>query len=331
MHVVEICLDKTHPKSPPPISANVPDSFNLKWSSNSRLKDVVQQFKKHLETLQAFWSTLDDIDRSLWVVDPKQASPDVSYCQIIIGNDCCIVLSINSVDPRTLPETLKKIKDELIMYLSINMNYLLECLLETQLPTPPDVEKNDQMVECGSCYAQSLPIEIRVELELTMHSIIPAATRLSTAYVLWTGCALSPHEGSHLMSYLEAVHTVQNQLRFPECSSNAMKFSPEEHKFWINVHTGAEDEFRGQRGRKYRPVVDNDRAVLEMSPMDPSSSSSSSSSLPVHQASLKYVCFLYLRLRDLNGGLRMNFDALCFWFNGLIVENELNPQVHLMI
>ncbi|KAM2554399.1 hypothetical protein TB2_018523 [Malus domestica] len=104
MHVVEICLDKTHPKSPPPISANVPDLFNLKWSSNSRLKDVVQQFKKHLETLQAFWSTLDDIDRSLWVVDPKQASPDVSYCQIIIGNDCCIVLSINSVDPRTLPE-----------------------------------------------------------------------------------------------------------------------------------------------------------------------------------------------------------------------------------
>ncbi|KAM1102453.1 hypothetical protein ACFX2I_011089 [Malus domestica] len=97
------------------------------------------------------------------------------------------------------------------------------------------------------------------------------------------------------------------------------------------VEAGAEDEFRGQRGHKYRPVVDNDRAVLEMSPMDPSSSSCSSSSLPVHQASLKYVCFLYLRLRDLNGGLRMNFDALCFWFNGLIVENELNPQVHLMI
>ncbi|KAM1330993.1 hypothetical protein ACFX13_044316 [Malus domestica] len=97
------------------------------------------------------------------------------------------------------------------------------------------------------------------------------------------------------------------------------------------IEAGAEDEFRGQMGHKYRPVVDNDRAVLEMSPMDPSSSSSSSSSLPVHQASLKYVCFLYLRLRDLNGGLRMNFDALCFWFNGLIVENELNPQVHLMI
>ncbi|KAM1561620.1 hypothetical protein ACFX1Z_004727 [Malus domestica] len=57
----------------------------------------------------------------------------------------------------------------------------------------------------------------------------------------------------------------------------------------VDVEAGAEDEFRGQRGRKYRPVVDNDRAVLEMSPMDPSSSSSSSSSLPVHQASLKKI------------------------------------------
>ncbi|KAB2637176.1 cation-chloride cotransporter 1-like [Pyrus ussuriensis x Pyrus communis] len=69
-----------------------------------------------------------------------------------------------------------------------------------------------------------------------------------------------------------------------------------------DVEAGAEEEFRGQMGRKYRPVVDDDRAVLEMSSMDPSSSSSSSSSLPVHQASLKYVRFLYLRLRDLNGG-----------------------------
>ncbi|KAB2617649.1 E3 ubiquitin-protein ligase FANCL-like [Pyrus ussuriensis x Pyrus communis] len=172
MHVTEICLDKTHPKCPPPISTNVPDLFNLKWSSNSRLKDVVQQFKKHLETLQAFWSTLDDIDRSLWVVDPKQASPDVSSRQIIIGNDCCIVLSINSIDPRTLPECCFIGSGPFVNLLRnrwrrnskrwIQDKPFLECLLETQLPTPPDVEKNDHQVECGICYAQSLPIELEL-------------------------------------------------------------------------------------------------------------------------------------------------------------------------
>ncbi|XP_054803506.1 cation-chloride cotransporter 1 isoform X1 [Prosopis cineraria] len=47
-----------------------------------------------------------------------------------------------------------------------------------------------------------------------------------------------------------------------------------------------EDEFHGQRGRKYRPVLDNDRAVLEMSSMDPGSSSSS---YPNKPASLKKI------------------------------------------
>jgi potassium/chloride transporter 4/5/6 len=53
---------------------------------------------------------------------------------------------------------------------------------------------------------------------------------------------------------------------------------------------GAEEEFPARiGGRKYRPVVANDRAVLEMSSMDPGSSSSpsSSSTFSDHQASLK--------------------------------------------
>ncbi|KAE7996099.1 hypothetical protein FH972_000847 [Carpinus fangiana] len=55
---------------------------------------------------------------------------------------------------------------------------------------------------------------------------------------------------------------------------------------------GAEEEFPARiGGRKYRPVVANDRAVLEMSSMDPGSSSSpsSSSTFSDHQASLKKV------------------------------------------
>lgn len=54
-----------------------------------------------------------------------------------------------------------------------------------------------------------------------------------------------------------------------------------------DIEGGGDDQFHAPRGRKYSPVVDDDdRAVLQMSSMDPSGSSSSS--LPVHQASLKY-------------------------------------------
>ncbi|XP_028948487.1 uncharacterized protein LOC126613749 isoform X2 [Malus sylvestris] len=146
VHFMEIQLDKSHPNCPPSLSADVPYLFNLKWSSNSRMKDVVRQFKKHLENLQAFWSTLDDIDRSLWVVDPKQASPAVSYRQIIIGP------FVNTLRNKWRRNSKRWIKDKPFLE-------NLECLLETQLPMPPDVEKNDQQVECGICYAQSLPID----------------------------------------------------------------------------------------------------------------------------------------------------------------------------
>lgn len=61
-----------------------------------------------------------------------------------------------------------------------------------------------------------------------------------------------------------------------------------------DIDGSGDDDFHGQRGRKYRPVLDNDRAVLEMSSMDPGSSSSSS--FPDQSASLKYVNPLALSL-----------------------------------
>lgn len=53
---------------------------------------------------------------------------------------------------------------------------------------------------------------------------------------------------------------------------------------------GGDDGFRSPIGRKYRPVLANDRAVLEMSSMDPgSSSSASSSAFPDQPTNLRYI------------------------------------------
>ncbi|MBA0677791.1 hypothetical protein Goari_019180, partial [Gossypium aridum] len=147
VHVMEIQLDKTYPKVPPMVSADVPYIFNLKWSMNSRLKNLVQQFEKHLEKLQGFWSTLDEIDRSLQIVDSKQASRAIPSRQIHVGNDCFIILFVDINDPRSLPEERDKAFLE-----------NLECLLNTQLPRLADEETNNHLDECGICYAQYLPI-----------------------------------------------------------------------------------------------------------------------------------------------------------------------------
>ncbi|GAV80622.1 WD-3 domain-containing protein/FANCL_C domain-containing protein [Cephalotus follicularis] len=172
VHVMEIQLDKTYPKCPPSVSGDVPYIFTLQWSMNSRLKDLVHQFQEHLEKLQEFWSTLDDIDKFLWVVNLEQTPRAMSSRQVNIGNDCFIILSINANDPRSLPEcrfmgsdpivtSLRKLwqrnskrwmKDKTFLE---NFTYLLE----NKLPKPIDMQKYDRHVECGICYAQCLPID----------------------------------------------------------------------------------------------------------------------------------------------------------------------------
>ncbi|KAI3451883.1 hypothetical protein Pfo_008548 [Paulownia fortunei] len=171
-HILEITLDKTYPRCPPSVSADVPYNFNVEWSSNSKLKDVVQQFQRHVDKLQDFWSTLDDIDRSLWVTDPKHSHHAMTYRQINIGNDCCIILSVNVNDPPSLPECRFLGSDTMVNFMrdiwkgnckrwakdkSFPEN--LARVFDTQLPQPPHVLKNEEQVECGICYAQYLPTD----------------------------------------------------------------------------------------------------------------------------------------------------------------------------
>ncbi|KAL5821948.1 hypothetical protein ACOSQ3_023830 [Xanthoceras sorbifolium] len=173
VHYMEIKLDKNYPRSPPSISMDVPYLFSLKWSTNSRLKDLLQQFREHLEKLQEFWVILDEIDKSLWTVDTKQPSRANACRQINLGNDCFIMFSIHANDPRSLPEcrfmgsdptvnSLRKTWQRNSKKWNKDKPFLenVANLLETQPPRRPvDHHNNDQQVECGICYAQVLPVD----------------------------------------------------------------------------------------------------------------------------------------------------------------------------
>ncbi|KAG5624958.1 hypothetical protein H5410_010176 [Solanum commersonii] len=104
VHILQITLDGSYPNHPPSISADVPYLFNLKWSINSRLKDAIQQFHKHLEKLQDFWNLMDDIDHSILVSDLRYPQRALSHRQLNLSNDNYIILSIDANDPTSLPD-----------------------------------------------------------------------------------------------------------------------------------------------------------------------------------------------------------------------------------
>uniref|UniRef100_A0A1J3GUT0 E3 ubiquitin-protein ligase FANCL n=1 Tax=Noccaea caerulescens TaxID=107243 RepID=A0A1J3GUT0_NOCCA len=145
--------------------------FALEWSTSSRLKHVMHQFQKHLDNLQGFWSVLDDIDKSLCVVDAKQPSRASSVRRIHAGNDCILIVHINFNDPKSLPECRfighmnnlhmiwRRNSKKWSMEKSFPEN--LEYVLGTELPRPQGLydENDHHQVDCGICYSQFLPTD----------------------------------------------------------------------------------------------------------------------------------------------------------------------------
>ncbi|KAK1268598.1 hypothetical protein QJS04_geneDACA022107 [Acorus gramineus] len=170
-YIVEIGLPEDYPESAPSVTAEVPYICQLRWSKRSRLKDVVCQFSEHLEKLQEFWSTMDDIDRHLLVVDPRQASRATTYRRVDLGDECHLLLAIDASNPRSLPECRFFGPDAIVDILrkkwrrnSRKWTTNKSCpenlgnMLETALPGPPNINEDDKQVDCGICYAQYLPI-----------------------------------------------------------------------------------------------------------------------------------------------------------------------------
>ncbi|CAA0817226.1 zinc ion binding [Striga hermonthica] len=151
---------------------DIPYNLDLEWSSNSKLRDVVHQFQQHVNQFQYFWSTMHDIDQSLWVTDPIHFHHAMSYRQIKLGDDCFLQLYIDVNDPLSLPECRFLGSDSSVNSLrslwmrnckkwSKDKSYAenLACILNTQLPLPPHRRKNEEQIECGICYAQFLPVD----------------------------------------------------------------------------------------------------------------------------------------------------------------------------
>ncbi|XP_066309860.1 uncharacterized protein [Miscanthus floridulus] len=175
IHLLEITLPMGYPESPPSVSADIPYLPKIQWSKSSRLKDVLYQFQAHLKILQEFWSTMDEIDKVLWIVDPTKPSYAMSHRHISLGDNCYILLHVDARKPNSLPECRFLGTDGKLDQLIINwrknrkkwdakkkFHENLAAVLDFALPAPPSVTgnvKDDEQADCGICYAKHLPVD----------------------------------------------------------------------------------------------------------------------------------------------------------------------------
>ncbi|KAI4998199.1 hypothetical protein ZWY2020_053541 [Hordeum vulgare] len=157
-HLLEITLPMNYPTCPPSIAADVPYLPKLQWSKSSRLKDVLCQFQEHLKVLQDYWSTMDGIDKALWVVDPTKPIYAMSH-RHSFG---CRFLGTDGKLERLIKNWRKNRKRWYILRFPALSDFHenLSTGLDFALPQPPSMcIKDDQQADCGICYATHLPVD----------------------------------------------------------------------------------------------------------------------------------------------------------------------------
>eukprot|EP01018_Ginkgo_biloba_P006628 Gb_35791 [translate_table: standard] len=169
-HIVEIILPSKYPEVEPTVSSELPSALELQWWKEATLKDVVDQFIEIIEKFQDFWNIMEDIDRSVWVMEPVHPSKASSFRRIALGGHCSLSLIVNAFSPRSVPECRFFGSDLAIAPLRKRWNSNirrwkgdkllrenLEDILEITFPSPQDTVQEDISADCGICYAFRLP------------------------------------------------------------------------------------------------------------------------------------------------------------------------------
>jgi E3 ubiquitin-protein ligase FANCL len=103
-HHIECHLSAEYPDKPPVVHTCLPQAFSLKWKQKSSLKDMLNEFEKELTHFQMFWNILDEIDKKVWVLSPKDPNRAVKRRLFALGSDLFIQVILNPLHPCGVPD-----------------------------------------------------------------------------------------------------------------------------------------------------------------------------------------------------------------------------------
>eukprot|EP00029_Vermamoeba_vermiformis_P007187 TRINITY_DN3032_c0_g1_i1.p1 TRINITY_DN3032_c0_g1~~TRINITY_DN3032_c0_g1_i1.p1 ORF type:complete len:293 (+),score=6.36 TRINITY_DN3032_c0_g1_i1:107-880(+) len=104
-HVVQIETGPEYPSTAPKTTADVPRPIELLWNpKQSNLMDVIAQYQKGVEPFDDFWETMDDLDKNTCVLEPENPRRSNTMRRIAIGKHVSIMIDVNPLMTRTIPE-----------------------------------------------------------------------------------------------------------------------------------------------------------------------------------------------------------------------------------
>lgn len=176
-HIIKLSVGNQYPEEAPRYSVELPEKFDLHWTSQSNLKEIYEQLKRAVDSYQEFWNMMSEIDMNTWVLEPEKPTYGARHRRIAISTSVSVQISVDPAHPRALPECKFLGSDQAIGPVKRNMNdniqswdeghsllENLQLLLGVAFPSPTNTKKEEFSVECGICYAYRMEAEIPDEI-----------------------------------------------------------------------------------------------------------------------------------------------------------------------
>jgi len=173
-HLLHLKFNPENSAKRPTIQTDLPATFKPKWSSQDGIfKQVYEQFIEELSTHQDFWEILDEFDEKCWVLEPETRSRSCSHRRVAIGSRSSLLVILNPLQPRALPECRFLGADEYVSPLLEKWNHglfmwdknktvltNLQEILDVDFPAPTTASLEDFSMDCCICYAYKLNDEV---------------------------------------------------------------------------------------------------------------------------------------------------------------------------
>lgn len=155
-------------------------TMSKKWSpETSGLVDIVRSAIVALDTYDALWKELEDIDHNTWILEPEHPNRSHTYRRLVVARFCSLQVNLDIISPRRLCEwrfmgaekTVAPLRRKLQERVGqrwddrrgIRTN--LQDILEIVFPSPSTSERSEFASECGICYSHRLRITQRADIE----------------------------------------------------------------------------------------------------------------------------------------------------------------------
>lgn len=179
-HKFEVSIPPEYPTAVPSLSTNFPSQIELSWPSDGlgRLHDIVNVVKAEAEHHRQYFDVLDDIDETLWVLEPVKPTYNVETRRIAIEKTCSVIVQIDPRHPMRLgdlkflgaPERVEAMRSAMIKNFDqwqteATFRANLERILEVSMLRPSDKATEKFSMECAICYSYLEQREQSVKLQ----------------------------------------------------------------------------------------------------------------------------------------------------------------------